>query len=77
MIPALIRKFVEAQERGDDHIVAWGDGSPTREFLYVADAAEGIVLATERYDASDAVNPSTGSGRRFAAPSLEYKRIVN
>lgn len=56
VIPALIRKFVEAQERVDDHIVAWGDGSPTREFLYVADAAEGIVLAAERYDASDPVN---------------------
>ncbi len=56
VIPALIRKFVEAQERGDDHIVAWGDGSSTREFLYVADAAEGIVLAAERYDASDPVN---------------------
>ncbi len=56
VIPALIRKFVDAQERDDDHIVAWGDGSPTREFLYVADAAEGIVLAAERYDASDPVN---------------------
>jgi len=56
VIPALIRKFVEAKECGDDHIVAWGDGSPTREFLYVADAAEGIVLAAERYNTSDPVN---------------------
>ncbi len=56
VIPALIRKFVEAQERGDDYIVAWGDGSPTREFLYVEDAAEGILLATERYNSSDPVN---------------------
>lgn len=56
VIPALIRKFVEAQARGDDHIVAWGDGSPTREFLYVEDAAEGILLAAERYDSSDPVN---------------------
>ncbi|RME81162.1 MAG: GDP-L-fucose synthase [Caldilineae bacterium] len=56
VIPALIRKCIEAQDRGDDHIVAWGDGSPTREFLYVADAAEGILLATERYNESDPVN---------------------
>jgi len=56
VIPALIRKFVEAQERGDDHIVAWGDGSPTREFLYVEDAAEGILLAAERYNRSEPVN---------------------
>src|SRR5690606_11010324 len=56
VIPALIRKCLEAKERGDDHIVAWGDGSPTREFLYVEDAAEGILLAAERYNASDPVN---------------------
>jgi len=56
VIPALIRKFVEAKERGDDHIMAWGDGSPTREFLFVEDAAEGIVLAAERYNASEPVN---------------------
>jgi GDP-L-fucose synthase len=56
VIPALIRKCLEAKERGDDHIVAWGDGSPTREFLYVEDAAEGILLAAERYNQSDPVN---------------------
>ena len=56
VIPALIRKCVEAQERGDDHIVVWGDGSPTREFLYVEDAAHGILLAAEHYDASAPVN---------------------
>jgi len=56
VIPALIRKCVEARERGDDRMVAWGDGSPTREFLYVEDAAEGIVLAAERYNKSDPVN---------------------
>jgi len=53
VIPALIRKCIEAKERGDDQIVAWGDGSPTREFLYVEDAAEGILLATERYKKSN------------------------
>jgi GDP-L-fucose synthase len=56
VIPALIRKCIEAQERGDASIVAWGDGSPTREFLYVEDAAEGILLAAERYNKSDPVN---------------------
>lgn len=56
VIPALIRKYIEAQEQGDDRIIAWGDGSPTREFLYVKDAAEGILLAAERYNESDPVN---------------------
>ena len=56
VIPALIRKCLEAKERGDDHILAWGDGSPTREFLYVADAAEGILLAAERLNVSEPVN---------------------
>lgn len=56
VIPALIRKCLEANARGDRQLVAWGDGSPTREFLYVEDAAEGIVLAAERYNSSDPVN---------------------
>lgn len=56
VIPALIRKCIEAQERGDASIIAWGDGSPTREFLYVEDAADGILLAAERYNKSDPVN---------------------
>ena len=56
VIPALIKKCVEAKAAGAEHIVAWGDGSPTREFLYVEDAAEGILLATERYDESEPVN---------------------
>jgi GDP-L-fucose synthase len=64
VIPALIRKCVEARERGDGLITAWGDGSPTREFLYVDDAAEGIVLAAERYDGAEPVN--LGSGREIS-----------
>jgi GDP-L-fucose synthase len=56
VIPALIKKCLEAQARGDAEIVGWGDGSPTREFLYVEDAAEGILLAAERYDGSEPVN---------------------
>jgi GDP-L-fucose synthase len=60
VIPALIRKCVTARDEGRDEIVLWGDGSPTREFLYVEDAAEGLVLAAERYDSSDPVNLGTG-----------------
>ena len=56
VIPALIRKCIEAKEQGADEIVAWGDGSPTREFIYVEDAAEGIALATQYYNRSDPVN---------------------
>jgi GDP-L-fucose synthase len=56
VIPALIRKCVEAKLSGKDRITAWGDGSPTREFLYVEDAAEGILMATEHYNQSDPVN---------------------
>lgn len=56
VIPALIKKCVEAKEAGDDHIVVWGDGSATREFLYVEDAAEGILLAAEKYNDSLPVN---------------------
>jgi GDP-L-fucose synthase len=60
VIPALIRKCIEAKERNQEQIVLWGDGSPTREFLYVEDAAEGIVSATENYDGEEPVNLGTG-----------------
>ena len=60
VIPALIRKCVEAKELGYREIVLWGDGSPTREFLYVEDAAEGFLLATECYDGDQPVNLGTG-----------------
>ena len=56
VVPALIRKCLEAKERGDTFMTAWGDGSPTREFLYVEDAAEGILLSAERYNDSEPVN---------------------
>ncbi len=68
VIPALIRKCLEAKERGDDHIVAWGDGSPTREFLYVEDAAEAILLASERYNESEPVN--LGSSQEISIRDL-------
>jgi GDP-L-fucose synthase len=60
VIPALIKKCVEAKEHGENQIVVWGDGSPTREFLYVEDAAEGILLASEKYNRSDPVNLGSG-----------------
>jgi GDP-L-fucose synthase len=60
VIPALIRKCVEATETGCREILLWGDGSPTREFLYVEDAAEGLLLATEHYDGDQPVNLGTG-----------------
>lgn len=56
VIPALIRKCVEAKERGDEHIDVWGTGLASREFLYVDDAAEGVVLAAERYDGGEPIN---------------------
>jgi len=68
VIPALIRKCVDAQKRGDDKIVLWGDGSPTREFLYVEDAAEGVILAAERYNGAEPVN--LGTGREIAIRDL-------
>ena len=60
VIPALIKKVFDAMEQGEDHIVVWGTGRATREFLYVEDAARGIVLAAERYDKSEPVNLGGG-----------------
>lgn len=60
VIPALIRKCAEAKNAGRSEIVLWGDGTPTREFLYAEDAAEGILLAAERYNGSQPVNLGTG-----------------
>ena len=68
VIPALIRKVVEAKRTGADHIVAWGTGSASREFLYVEDAAEAIVLAADRYDSPDPVN--LGAGREISIREL-------
>jgi GDP-L-fucose synthase len=68
VIPALIRKCVEAQEKGAEEIQVWGDGSPTREFLYVEDAAEGILLAAERYDGPEPIN--LGAGREISIKDL-------
>lgn len=61
VIPSMIRKFVEAKERGDSFVTMWGDGSPTREFIHVMDAARAIVRAAEIYDHPDPVNIGTGT----------------
>ena len=68
VIPALIKKCVDAREAAADHIEVWGTGSASREFLYVDDAAEGIVLGTERYDGADPVN--LGVGREITIREL-------
>jgi GDP-L-fucose synthase len=60
VIPALIKKCVDAIDAGDDHIVCWGTGKASREFIYVNDAAEGILLATERYNGPEPVNIGAG-----------------
>jgi len=60
VIPALIRKYVEAVDKGENEVIVWGTGNVAREFLYVEDAAEGILLATEKYNKSDPVNLGTG-----------------
>jgi GDP-L-fucose synthase len=68
VIPALIHKAIAAQESGLDEMTVWGDGSPTREFLYVQDAAEAILLATERYNGSEPVN--VGSSHEISIRDL-------
>ena len=68
VIPALIKKCIDAKKNNDRTITVWGTGAATREFLYVEDAAEGILLATESYDSSDPVN--LGSGREISIKEL-------
>jgi GDP-L-fucose synthase len=60
VIPAMIRKCLAARDAGQTEVALWGDGSPTREFIYVDDAAEGLILGAERYDDSEPVNIGTG-----------------
>jgi len=68
VIPALIRKFLEAKEKGSPFVSLWGDGTPTREFLFVEDAARGIVLAAEKYNSSEPVN--LGSSEEISIANL-------
>jgi GDP-L-fucose synthase len=68
VIPALIRKFIEAKKSGTKQVTVWGTGKASREFLFVEDAAEGIILATERYNKGDPVN--LGAGRETTIAKL-------
>jgi len=70
VVPALVRKFVEAVNSGADEVVVWGDGSATRDFQYVDDAAEGLMLVMEKWDSSDPLNISEGK-------EISIKEIVN
>ncbi len=67
-VAAILRKCVEARDAGQPYLILWGDGSPTREFLYVEDAADGIIEATRQYDSAEPVN--LGSGREIAIRDL-------
>jgi GDP-L-fucose synthase len=76
VIPALIRKCLDAQRAGENTVVVWGDGTPTREFLFAEDAAEAILLAAERYDSPEPVN--LGSGQEISIRDLarEIARLI-
>jgi len=71
VIPALIKKFIDAKNAGKKEVVVWGTGKPTREFLYVEDAARAIILATKKYDKGDPVN--LGSGKEISIKELAEK----
>jgi len=76
VIPALIRKYIDAQEKGQKEVVLWGDGSPTREFLYAGDAADGILTAAERYNGSEPVNLGSGQEMRIKDLSELIARLT-
>ena len=76
VIPALIRKMADAVATGAGEVTLWGDGTPTREFLYVDDAAEAILLASERYDGADPVNVGSGAEITIAALAREVAGAV-
>ena len=76
VIPALIKKFYDAKKNGDPEVVVWGTGRATREFLYVADCAQGIVLATQLYDKSDPVNLGAGFEISILDLAAKIKKII-
>jgi GDP-L-fucose synthase len=76
VIAAMIRKYVEAAERGDEQVVLWGTGRPSREFLYVDDAACALLLAAERLDVSDPVNVGTGTETTIKDLAGTIERLV-
>lgn len=71
VIPALIKKFIDAKKAGKNEVTVWGTGKPTREFLYVEDAARAILMATKRYDKNEPVN--LGSGKEISIKELAEK----
>jgi GDP-L-fucose synthase len=71
VIPALIKKFAEAKSNGDEEVIVWGTGKPTREFLYVEDAVRGVILATQKYNSSEPVN--LGSSFEISIKDLAEK----
>ena len=76
VIPALVRKMVEAQETGADEVVLWGTGSASREFLYVDDCARGVLLAAEHYGGAEPVNLGTGSEIRVRELAVLIAEVV-
>jgi GDP-L-fucose synthase len=76
VIAAMVRKYVEATERDEPEVVLWGTGTPSREFLYVDDAARALVLAAERYDSSDPVNIGTGKETRIRDLAETIERLT-
>lgn len=76
VIPAMLRKFHEAKLAGAPEVVLWGDGSPTREFFYVEDCAEGILLTAERYDSSEPMNLGSGEEIRIADLATKIANLV-
>lgn len=76
VIPAMIRKYVEASARGEEQVTLWGTGSPSREFLYVDDAARGLLLAAERLQTSEPVNLGTGRETSIRELAEQIERLV-
>jgi GDP-L-fucose synthase len=76
VIPALIRKFHEAKEQVQDHVVVWGTGQASREFLYVEDCARAIVLATELYDKPEPVNVGAGFEITIRELAEQIRRLI-
>jgi GDP-L-fucose synthase len=76
VIAAMVRKYVEATDRGDAEVTLWGTGNPSREFLYVDDAARALLLAAERYDSADPVNIGTGKETRIRELAETIERLT-
>lgn len=76
VIPAMIRKYVEARDSGDDTVTLWGSGNPSREFLYVDDASRALLLAAERLDTAQPVNVGTGTETRIRTLAETIQRLT-